>query len=269
MSTLGWLRSVMRLVEPRAVASSVRAATGPPAGVAGLDPITAPADPEVIAAAIIRARQSGADAESRLLWGRFAYRAAVRRWGLLHPVSVRAGSVYQRVLTEQALTFDAVRVCEQRLAADEESGDPRTALASRCRFAVALHRDGQCDLADEQIVGVLRRWHASPQGYGQAEMVLLAAAGVYAGCGRTGQAVQALTRDGAYLAQMDARCRRLAARWLASVVRTHPRWCTQPHNPGGQDRGGDSGNWLAVLDRCTATPRGAGQTAGVARRGGV
>ena len=183
-------------------------------------------------------------------------------------MSMRAASVYQRVLTEQALTFDAVRVCEERLAADELSGDTQREMTSRCRLAVALHRDGQCDLAGAQVRAVLRRWYASPHSYGHAEMVLLAAAGVHAGCGRTGEAVQVLIRDGAYLAHLDAACRQLAAGWLATVVRTHPGWCGAPRDPDRRHTtlGSEREGWLAVLDRCASMPP-AGGSARVRRRG--
>ena len=212
-----------------------------------LDPITARPDPDVIATAMAYARRPDADPEKQLLWGRYAYTAASQQWGPLHPLTLRAASIYQRVLAGQGLTFDAVRISHDRLAAFEEAGDICQALASRCRYAVALHRDGQCDLAERQITTALRQWWASPHGHGHAATVLLAAAAVHAGCGRTTKAAQLLHRDAAHLTHLSATDRRLAAHWLAIVTHTHPAWCNylDARPPGSVSEHRDS--WLHIL----------------------
>ncbi|MCY1144051.1 hypothetical protein OWR29_39160 [Actinoplanes sp. Pm04-4] len=263
MSTLTWLHTMARMARPAPPASGDLARPGgagaawPPL-VAGLDPITAPDDPETIVAATLTARRSDTDAETRLLWGRYAYRAAQRLWGGACPATIGIGRVYEQVLAAQDLSFDAVRVCEQRLAACEPGTDVGRALTSGCELAVALHRDGQCEQAEQQSRIGLRQWQASPHGYyGHAAVVLLTAAAVRAGCGQHRAAARVLTDDAAHLADLDPACRHAAAGWLATVTITHPHRCgaTPPAPPASGTLEQQQRQWLATLETLPAAAR--------------
>ncbi|MBM2623435.1 hypothetical protein JIG36_48865 [Actinoplanes sp. LDG1-06] len=220
-----------------------------PTALATLDPVAAAADPEVIATAIVYARRASAEPEARLMWGRYAYTAAIHLWGPTHPVALRAASIYQRVVAEQGLTFDAVRVAEDRLSAYELLGDPCRELTGRCALAVALHRDGQCDLADEHITVALRAWWASPHGYGHGPTVLLSAAAIFAGCNQLNRAAQVLIDSAAHLGQFDGTDRRQAAGWLATITATHPGRCLHGSRAGrpSDDVEAYREFWLTVL----------------------
>ncbi|MCY1141486.1 hypothetical protein OWR29_26110 [Actinoplanes sp. Pm04-4] len=249
MSTAAWLRAVTRAAQtplppPAAVNDGDR-----PAAMAGLDPITAPADADIVAAALAHARDTSADRESRLLWGRYAYHNARTLFGDLHPAAVAASRIYQRILAEQQFTFDAVRVAQQRLHAFERARDQVQTLTSRCSYATALHRDGDCEQAEQQTALALRTWWASPHGLGHSAMVLLSAAAIRAGCGRTRTAVTTLVDHAAHLAHLDGSCRRMAARWLATIATTHPQQCQYTSAAASPDRDvlQQQVFWLSVL----------------------
>ena len=252
-----WLRTLLDQAEPPTTGHRSQAAWDPPLDVlVRLDPITTAPDPDVIAAAIVYARRRHAEAEPQLLWARYASTAARTLWDKAHPTAIRASMTYHNVLIRQGLTFDAVRIRQDQLDIYRELGDPTRILAARCGLALALHRDGQCDTAEEQIRLVLRQWWGSPHGYGHASMVLLVAASIHAGCGRTTEARQLLTRDAVHLAHLNPRDRHLAAQWLATVAVTHPTGCSlrAPETPLVPDddarRAFWSGFWLGALRSC-------------------
>ncbi|XVU24263.1 hypothetical protein ACQPZJ_44715 [Actinoplanes sp. CA-054009] len=240
---------------PPSAAPAGPAAPAPAAGLTGWDPITAPDDPDLIAAALAYGRRIDADPEQALLWGRYAYQAAGRGWGSTHEVTIVAGQVYQDVLACQGLTFDAARVVKQRIAAYQQAGDPVQELFSRSAYAVALHRDGQCELAAEQTRIVLKQWRSSPYRYGDPATVLVSAAAVRAGCGQVNAAVELLHRDAPHLADMRPEDVRTAATWLAVVAATHPHWCGNTP-PAPVPTGGFAEHyafWLAALHHVVDT----------------
>lgn len=245
-----WLHALLELAQQPTTEHRSPDTVVPPSGVlAGLDPITAVPETHVITAAMNYARCPHAEAEPQLLWARHARTAARILWGKGHPAAMQAAVVYHDVLLRQGLTFDAVRIGEEQFEIYRELGEPTRIHAARCGLALALHRDGQCDTAQEQIRRVLRQWWASPHGYGHATMVLLIAAAIHAGCGRPTEAAQLLTRDAAHLAHLDPADRHLAAQWLATVAGTHPSRCSL-RTPAAAPAPGDDAQpvfWLRIL----------------------
>ncbi|MCM4082224.1 hypothetical protein LXN57_32125 [Actinoplanes sp. TRM88002] len=231
--------------------------------IAGLEPGTAGADADTVAAAVAFARNSRRDAQSRLAWARYAHHAAEQLFGQLHPVALQAGRVYQSVLAEHGHTLDAVTVARARLHVAEQAGDQVLALTSRCSYATALHRHGHCEQALRQARLCLQTWWASPHGFGHPATVLLSAAAIHAGCGRGSAAVNVLVDDAAHLRLLDPPSRRMAARWLALVATTHHGRCALPtlETASGRDDRLQQQFWLSVLEtphhhtRSTATKR--------------
>jgi hypothetical protein len=225
---------------------------GPEPDLAGLDPITAPATPQLIDAAVTYARNINVDPETALSWGRYAYQSATQLWGDSHPETISVGREYQRVLLRQGLTFEALRIAEHRHGVAVKDGDPVRELASRCSLALALHRDGQCTEAVDHTGIALRQWWASPHGYGHADTVLVSAAAIWAGCGHPSAAIALLRRDATHLAALGETCRQYAATCLADVAATHPQWCTDTSPAPTGSAHHHRGFWLDVLQ--TATP---------------
>ena len=264
--SIDWMRDLLKLAESSTGSRATAAQDPLPDGLARLDPITAAPDPDVIAAAIVYARHRNAEPELQLVWARHAKTAAEALWGLQHPATRRVARVYHDVLVRQGLTFDAVRICEDELAI-RKLGDPVRELAARCALALALHRDGQCDTAEQQIRRALRQWWASPHGYGNASKVLFGAAAIDAGCGRTTSSVKLLTDDAAHLAYLDTSHRDLAAMWLATVTRQHPTGCSLSRTDSPPNRSHSCPDqkafWLRVLQ--SALSRHPGSAADVAQ----
>ena len=248
-----WLRTLLEQAKQPTTAHQSPAPGNPPPDVlVRLDPITTAPDPDTIAAAVVYARRRHAEAEPQLLWARYASTAARNLWDKAHPTAIRAATTYHNVLVSQGLTFDAVRIRQDQLDIYRELGDPTRILAARCGLALALHRDRQCDTAEEQIRLVLRQWWGSPHGYGHASLVLLVAASIHAGCGRTTEAQQLLTRDAAHLTHLNPGDRHLAAQWLTTVAVTHPTGCSL-RTPETSPVPGDDGQrafWLGALRPC-------------------
>ena len=252
INSLWWLHMLERTGQTSTGLQPQARLDPPPDALAGLDPIIADPDPDVIAAAIVYARRRHAQAEPQLLWARYASTAARALWDKAHPAARRAAMIYHNVLARQGLTFDAVRIREDQLDIHRELGDPTRILAARCGLALALHSDKQCDTAEEQIRLVLRQWWGSPHDYGHASMVLLVAAAIHAGCGRTAEARQLLTRDAAHLAHLDGTGRHLAAQGLATVSATHRIGCSlrTPANTPAPTDGDQRAFWLRALQPC-------------------
>jgi hypothetical protein len=217
--------------------------------LAGLDPITTPPDHDVIAAVVLFLHAGGGSRELRLLWARYAYHGAERLAGTNHPLWLRAAQLYREVLTEQQLTVDAVRVCERRLAVYRRRRDPALVLINQAVLGTALHLDGQCERAEQQVTDALTVWAAGRRDARPGTTVLLSAAAVRAGCGNT-QAATALLREHAgCLARLGEARRHAAATLLARTVRAHPPCCELPHPPANGNRERRQAFW-----RCHLTP---------------
>ncbi|XVU24266.1 hypothetical protein ACQPZJ_44730 [Actinoplanes sp. CA-054009] len=232
----------------RMVFSPARTGPGPdPAPpVGGLDPITAAYDPEIIAAAIAYARRHDADPELRLLWARYALTASAHLWGHTGRTTVTASRVYQHVLTDQDLTFEAAFLAERRLV---HGGPFVDEVADGCQYATTLHADGQCDDADQQIATVLRLWQDRTHDWRLTTTVLLTGTKIYTGCGRHTDAVNLLTRSRAHLAELDQRYRQLAASGLANSRANHHQRCAST-TPTSDPPNGDAltvGFWLDIM----------------------
>jgi hypothetical protein len=217
-------------------------------GLAGYDPVIAPGHPDLIAAAIVFARGGAGDAEALLLWARYAYRAAQDLYGPVSLLALRAAWIYQRVLTRQGLMSAAVGICQQRLAGYRQRGDASPALAARISLINALHADGQCDLARCDIVALRRQWLHQPGDTGFTQQIVLTHVVIAAGCGHTHRAEQILHRNTTVLAGLGPEGRGLAAVWLATAEKFHPRVCQREPAPlPVRDVDDRSTSWLAAL----------------------
>jgi hypothetical protein len=215
------------------------------------DPVTAAPDHALIGAAIAYVRSRAGDDETRLLWSRYAYASAARLVGVRHPLWRQTATLYRTVLTAQGLTFDAVRVCEQKVAVARALGDAAHLHITRCGLASALHEDGQCELADQYSRDVLAAWTAQPGSpVAAGRGVVLTAAAIAAGCRNTPRAVRLLHRHGDVLHGLDQPGRQAAAWWLARSESTHPPRCQlQPPAPSGESEAGREEIWACLLDR--------------------
>ncbi|XVV10870.1 hypothetical protein ACQP2X_39430 [Actinoplanes sp. CA-131856] len=216
----------------------------PPVG--GLDPISTQADPDIIATAIAYARRSDADPELRLLWARYAHSASDRLWGGTSRTALAASRLYQQVLTEQDLTVDAVHVARRRLAAHTYDPD---SLLHQGSYALALHDDGQCDEAQEQITAALDHWSRRPHDCQDPGSLLLSGATIHAGCGRLTEAVTLLAQERVQLAVLTEHTRAAAGRLLSrAAANHHPRCASRTATRGAPSFEALSpGFWLAVL----------------------
>ena len=251
MSAQAWLLGMLQRSRIESAPTANGCESVPPGPeLASLDPATAPDDPEILALATAYARLADAEPGMRLLWGQRAYEGAARLWGAVHPTTVGAGRVYQRVLAAQGRTRDAARVCEQRLAAHVHAADPQQVLVSRSAYALALQRNGQCDQARAQTHIAVRSLRAMPCGFSHPATVLLSAAAVYAGCGALPAAVDLVGLERHRLVHLQPRCRHLAALWLSTVMTVHPGSCRMNPRPGTP--AGDQAQyhqfWLAALN---------------------
>ncbi|WP_213010187.1 hypothetical protein [Paractinoplanes toevensis] len=226
------------------------------ATLAGHDPITAAPDYDLIAAALTWLRGGTGDPEERLLWGRWAYRSAETLTGRLHPLWRTVATVYRRVLAEQGLSTDVVRVCEQRVDVARELGDPADLLIHQCSLAAALHTDGSCDLADQQSRNIFAAWAAESRAstIRADQIVVLTSAVIAAGCGQTSRAVRLLCTYPDVLAGLDDDARRTAARWLALTETTHPARCLHQPPPPLADQANREQVWAGLLDPAGSAP---------------
>ena len=224
-------------------------------GLDHIDPITAPPDTELIAAAAAYARRGDGGPESRLLWGRYAYTASRTLWGFTHPVTLRMVGVFEAVLAAQQLTFDVVRLCEDRVAAYRHLDQPDQVTAARCSLVMALHRDGQCDNAEHEIADVLQTQADGHAPARRSPSIVLSYAVVLAGCGTTGRAVCVLQDHADLLIQLTAAEVQATAGWLAATERAHHAVCQ--HRCTGRmppDVAGRRLFWLAQLTNLTPPP---------------
>lgn len=135
--------------------------------LAGIDPIVAPADPRLIQAAQFYATYLGEDTDRdrhdlQLTWARYAYLSAGQAWGLGSERWQKAAAHYADVLTAQGLPGDAVTVQRRRVAAYEPDRTGPAAFSARRSLAVALHTDGRCGEALDEIRTALHAWRCLP-----------------------------------------------------------------------------------------------------------
>ncbi|MEU8658466.1 tetratricopeptide repeat protein [Actinoplanes philippinensis] len=216
--------------------------------LADIDPITAPADADLIAVASLYAAWA-TDPEDQLIWARYAQRAGRVLYGPEHPRSLLLAEDYAGILIAQGLAYPAITLYETALGAWLRNGsDNEQIINIHYLLAQALHADGQCAEADEHITAALSLRLAVGRGHHRRiEDVLTAAAAVRAGCGRFRAAERLLQIHGPQLDWRDYPPE-AAADLLARTERDHRRICSRrtgapdPHRRDG---------WLVLLQQIT------------------
>ncbi|BEL12923.1 hypothetical protein Q0Z83_111140 [Actinoplanes sichuanensis] len=220
--------------------------------LATIDPITAPADADLIAVASQYATWV-TDPQDQLTWARYAERAGRALYGTEHPRYFLLAEDYADILIAQGLAYPAITLYEAVLGAWLRNGsDNEQIINIHYLLAQALHADGQCAEADEHSTAALSLRLAVGRGtHRGTEDVLTAAAAVRAGCGRFREAVQLLQIHGPQLDWRDYPPE-AAAELLARTERDHRRICSRDRTgdpaPGPQRRDG----WLVLLQKITA-----------------
>jgi hypothetical protein len=163
--------------------------------LAGIDPITAPPDPGLIDAATLYAALLADPCDVprrhdlRLTWSRYAYQASERGFGTHSDRWQHAADGYAAVLSDQNLTSDAVAVHQRRLTACQQHQQHSEIPFARGQLATALHADGRCVDAREQIRVALHAWrHTAGVSAESGQALLRAHLRILAGCGRAYQA---------------------------------------------------------------------------------
>lgn len=217
------------------------------------DPITAPAGPDLIATVLAYLHTGDGNAETRLLWARWANTAAPRLYGRASLPTLQTNQIYQSVLAGQGLHVDAATVCRQRLTGYRERGDRDLELTTWISLVDALQDSGQCDWARHELAGLMRAGHRRPSEVRQSRQIMLTRVVLAAGCGQPGQAARILKEHAAELAGVDEAGLEAIAQWLAATVTVHPEVCER------RDTGGASAAdvefrqrvWRLLLHRST------------------
>lgn len=177
--------------------------------LAGLDPITAPADPQLVdlvqtylvlhdyVTYFDRVPRSAADDDFGLSWSLYALRKTEDLFGTRDPKWSQVAARHARVLAGQGLTGDAVTVHRRRLEMAVGGRHPESIAETWRAVAYALHADGQCGEAHDEIAAALRCWHITPDPacrYGT--YLLRAALLMLAGCGDADRAIATIEQFG-------------------------------------------------------------------------
>jgi hypothetical protein len=203
--------------------------SGSLAGVlAGLNPATEPADPELLAAAVVFGRCRGADPRRRLVWMHYAYRSARQLWGDANPATLRISRAYQRLATELGHLLPAVVAAEHRLRVYRQLGSTEQELSTRLELAALLCQAGLCESALAQITDTWTRWQASRRDPDTGRRILLDQAVILAGCGRSTDTTTVLTQHSGLLRDATAELIELTANRLTAAEICHRPVCRHP-----------------------------------------
>lgn len=195
-----------------------------------LDPVTAPAHPLILRAAL-RHSQIVPDRHTRLAWLRYAYLGSYRLNGPYDPMTRQATLLYALGLSESGRMLDAYRLHRHLLAVAQLCGQPEELLTAQRHHAEARHAIGQCEQAAAEIRQALLQWHGHPELRGEGTRLLCSYAVILTGCGQNRAALQTLRAHPDLLPDTDAGRTELAAS-LATVQDVHPPICQR--HPTGQ-----------------------------------
>lgn len=243
--------------------------------LAPIDPITAPPDADLIAAACQYADWA-TDPDEKLTWARYAEHASRRLYGSDSRCYLLVAETYAGILIAQELRYPAIPLYEHVLGVWlRHRGQHEQVIYLHHLLGQALHADGRCDEADEHAMAALSLRIAVGEGPDvRIEELLTGAAAVLAGCGHTADATRLLQIHGPRLAWTGYPLER-AADHLARTEGEHPKVCSRrepsrpaldPAMPGQRHE-----QWLAVLqattrscDASSPTPISAAQPPGAA-----
>jgi hypothetical protein len=216
-----------------------------------IDPITAPAHPDLIAAAAQYAAWI-TDPEAQLTWARYTERAGRQLYGIGLPKYLYLAENYAGILIDQGLAYPAITLYEAVLQGWlRRSGDHEQVINIHYLLARALHADGQCAEAEAHSTAALSlRLAVGRDNHRRTVDVLTTAAAVLAGCGRFREAVRLLQLHGPHH-DWDGYPPGQAAELLARTEREHLTVCSRHRTgsraPGPQRRDG----WLFLLRKIT------------------
>lgn len=204
-----------------------------------LDPITAVANPrllddvvEYLARDVERGERDPQRDAVTLSWARWADRASTRLHRPGDPRALVISHLYEKVLTEQGLSFDATQVCRRRLDTARHLADPVAIVHAMRSLALALHRDSDCCEARLQIAETAA---AAPAAGWLIEVhVRCVHAQIAAACGHTESALRILRRHRQLIGFLGERHAIETARNLAHSEAEHPHHgCA--YQPAGRD----------------------------------
>jgi hypothetical protein len=193
--------------------------------LAGLNPATEPADAELLAAAVVFGRCTGADPRLRVVWMHYAYRAARQLRGDANPATLRIGRAYQRLATELGHLLPAVLVAEHRLRVYRQLGSTEQELSTGLELAALLSQAGLCESALTQITGTWTTWQASRRDPDTGRRILLDQTVMLTGCGQSAHAITVLKRHTGLLRDAEAELIDLTAQRLTAAEICHRAVC--------------------------------------------
>jgi hypothetical protein len=221
--------------------------------LAGMNPVSEPADAELVAASVVLGRCASADPRLRAVWMHYAYRAARQLWGDANPATLRISRAYQRLATELGHLLPAVLTAEHRLRVYQRLGATEQEMTTGLELAALLSQTGLCEFALDRITGTWTTWQASRRDPATGLRILLDRAVMLAGCGRSSDAITILDQHAGLLRDAEAELIELTVQRLNAAEIFHRAVCRQPARTEPPNSGDNRLEfWTLLLRQATA-----------------